>query len=371
MTERGKLQYLDVSGFKSIEKSSIYLRDLNILIGANGSGKSNFIGIFRLLHEIADKNLQFYVAQQLGADKLLFFGSKRTDVIDIYLKFSPNDYRVRLSPDVAGGLIIQQERGGFDGREVGYSGGFKHFDLAKPGSRETGLPTPAEWTTTASRPSISQYIANYLRDWKVYHFHDTSESARIKQPGRIHDRRALLPRGENLAAFLRSIRETDAYALIVRTIQRVAPFFLDFTLEPEKDNPGQIRLRWRHRGSEETFDASDLSDGTLRFICLTTLLLQPALPRTILLDEPELGLHPHALQILAGMMRTASSKTQIIASTQSVTLANQFSWEDLIVVDRFEDASRFRRLKTEDVAEWLDDYALGELWEKNILGGTP
>lgn len=371
MTDLGKLQYIQVSGFKSIKKSSIYLHDLNILIGANGSGKSNFIGIFRFLHEIANQNLQFHVAQQLGADKLLFFGRKRTDVIEIYLKFRPNDYRVRLAPDVAGGLIIARERGGFDGGQIGYFGGTQRFNLAKPGARESGLPDPAEWPSTSSRPSISEYIASYLRDWKVYHFHDTSESARINQPGRIHENRILLPRGENLAAFLRSIRNTGAYTLIVRTIQRVAPFFLDFVLEPEQDSPEQVRLRWRHRGSDETFEASDLSDGTLRFICLTTLLLQPALPRTILLDEPELGLHPHALQILAGMLRIASSKTQIIASTQSVTLANQFSWEDLIVVDRVQDASRFRRLKSEDVEQWLDDYAIGELWEKDILGGTP
>jgi predicted ATPase len=371
MTDLGKLQYMQVSGFKSIENARIYLHDLNILIGANGSGKSNFIGVFRFLHEIANRNLQFCVSQQLGADKLLFFGRKRTNLIEIYLKFSPNDYRVRLAPDVAGGLIIQQERGGFYGGDMGYSGGTQKFDLAKPGARESGLPSPDEASLTSNRPSIPAYIAAYLRDWKVYHFHDTSESARIKQPGRYYERRILLSHGENLAAFLRSIRDTGAYALIVRTIQRVAPFFLDFVLEPEQDNPGQIRLRWRHRGSDETFDASDLSDGTLRFICLTTLLLQPALPRTILLDEPELGLHPHALQILAGMLRSASSKTQIIASTQSVTLANQFSWKDLIVVDRVDDASRFRRLKEKDIEQWLDDYAVGELWEKNILGGTP
>lgn len=151
----------------------------------------------------------------------------------------------------------------------------------------------------------------------------------------------------------------------------MAPFFLDFVLEPESDNPRQIRLRWRHRGCDDTFDAADFSDGTLRFICLTTLLLQPRLPTIILLDEPELGLHPYALQLLAAMMRTASGQTQIIASTQSVTLANQFSWEDLIVVDLIADASRFRRLNAEELDQWLDDYAIGELWEKNILGGTP
>jgi predicted ATPase len=91
----------------------------------------------------------------------------------------------------------------------------------------------------------------------------------------------------------------------------------------------------------------------------------------ILLDEPELGLHPHALYLLAGMMRATSSRTQIIASTQSVTLANQFTWEDLIVVDRVNDASQFRRLNEAEIAAWLDEFSIGELWEKNIIGGTP
>jgi predicted ATPase len=305
------------------------------------------------------------VSQQLGADKLLFFGRKRTQALTIYLKFKPNAYAATLVPDAAGSLLFKQEYCEFFGTEIQYAGGTKTQSLASPGARESGLPDQPHTVSPAG------HVAGYLGDWKVYHFHDTSESAKVKQPGRIYETDILLPNADNLAAFLRSIRETPAYKLIVRIIQRVAPFFLDFVLEPEMDNRSQIRLRWRHRGSEETFDANDFSDGTLRFICLATLLLQPNLPTVILLDEPELGLHPYALQILAGMMRTASEKTQIIASTQSVTLANQFSWEDLIVVDRVADASRFRRLTAAEVEQWLDEYAIGELWEKNILGGMP
>lgn len=365
MAHLGQLDRIKVTGFKSIEELDLRLKNLNILIGANGAGKSNFIGLFKFVHEIRRKNLQFFVSQQLGADKLLFFGRKRTGALDISLEFTPNAYHAILAPDASGGLLFQKEYCQFFGHKIKYSGGTKTQQLASPGARESGLPDQPHTASAAG------HVAGYLSDWKVYHFHDTSESAKVKQPGRIRETDILLPNADNLAAFLRSIRETPAYKLIVRTIQRVAPFFLDFVLEPETDNPAQIRLRWRHRGSEETFDASDFSDGTLRFICLATLLLQPNLPTVILLDEPELGLHPYALQILAGMMRTASDKTQIIASTQSVTLANQFSWEDLIIVDRVADASRFRRLKAAEIEQWLDEYAVGELWEKNILGGTP
>lgn len=361
----GKLDRMRIAGFKSIEYLELELKPLNVLIGPNGAGKSNFIGFFKLVNQILAKNLQFHVAQQLGADKLLFFGRKRTPALDFYLEFTPHAYEARLVPDATGGLVFEKENCLFFGDRIGYSGGTKTLSLAPPGARESGLPEQPHTSSPAG------HVARYLSDWKVYHFHDTSESARVKQPGRIDETDRLLPHAENLAAFLRLIRKTPAYQLIVRNIQRVAPFFLDFVLEPEKDNPKLIRLRWRHRGSEDTFDASDLSDGTLRFICLTTLLLQPNLPTIILLDEPELGLHPHALHLLAGMMRTVSSKTQIIVSTQSVTLANQFSWDDLIIVERINDASHFRRLSEPEVAAWLDEFAIGELWEKNVIGGTP
>jgi predicted ATPase len=369
MGRRGRLNRLKVDGYKSIEHLDLCLKPLNILLGANGAGKSNFIGLFKFVNQLVNKNLQFHVAQQLGADKLLFFGRKRTSALTIDLHFTPNAYSVTLAPDAAGGLLFQEEICKFFGHSIGYSGGTQHYHLGTPGARESALESALP--DQPHTKDATGHIVGYLRDWKVYHFHDTSESARVKQPGRIDETAVLLPQADNLAAFLRALRDTPAYALIVRTIQRVAPFFLDFVLEPEPDNSRQIRLRWRHRGSDDTFDAGDFSDGTLRFICLTTLLLQPRLPTIILLDEPELGLHPYALQLLAGMMRTASGQTQIIASTQSVTLANQFSWEDLIVVDLIADASRFRRLNAEELDQWLDDYAVGELWEKNILGGTP
>lgn len=265
-------------------------------------------------------------------------------------------------------MIFESESCQFFGSEVGYLGGTKSFSLAKAGSEESGLPSQPG-TRTAP-----EHVVRYLRDWKVYHFHDTSETAKVKQPGNIRDAARLRPDASNLAAFLYFVRygrKSPAYEKIVSTIQRVAPFFHDFVLEPEPDNANSIRLRWKHRGTDAYFDASDLSDGTLRFICMATLLLQPELPTIILLDEPELGLHPYAIQLLASIMRSTASETQIIASTQSVTLANQLDHQDLIVVDRVEEASRFRRLSDDEVKPWLDEYGVGDLWEKNLIGGTP
>lgn len=169
------------------------------------------------------------------------------------------------------------------------------------------------------------------------------------------------------------VRQTGKpeYRQIVETVQRVAPMFHDFILEPEGASAKTIRLRWKHRGIDTPFDVSQLSDGTLRFICLATLLLQPEPPKVIVLDEPELGLHPYAIQLLAAMMRSAAARTRIVAATQSVTLANQFGPEDLIVVETRDNASHFERLSTDGLAQWLDEYRMGDLWEKNLIGGNP
>ena len=165
---------------------------------------------------------------------------------------------------------------------------------------------------------------------------------------------------------------TKNYEEIIKTIQLIAPYFLDFVLKPQEGNEEQIILKWQQKGCEDIFNASQLSDGTLRFICLATLLLQPheLQPATIIVDEPELGLHPYAITIFAEMVRELSAEKQIIISTQSVELLNEFDVEDVVVVDRGENGSEFRRLDAEALEIWLkEDYALGDLWKKNILGG--
>lgn len=217
------------------------------------------------------------------------------------------------------------------------------------------------------------YLRNFLNSFTVYHFHDTSLSSPMRQLSRIGDNEYLRHDGSNLAAFLYRLKNKDAkaYNLIEGTIRAIAPYFKEFKLIPNKIMEGYIGLEWEERDTDMYLDATNFSDGTLRFIALATLLLQPDAPETIIIDEPELGLHPAAMVKLAAMIKKASVNTQIIIATQSVALINNFSIDDLIVVGRNDNQSAFYRLNQEDFSQWLEEYSVGELWEKNIIGGRP
>jgi len=349
------LQKLTISGYKSIRSiENLELRPLNVLIGANGAGKSNFISFFKLLHELIEGRLQLHVAQQGGPDALLHYGRRVTPKLEARLSFSNNDYSFTLVPTADNRLVFASE----------------------------SLPpsTTSDWVTFPGRPESAAYslrdrhhLASVIQGWRVYHFHDTSEVANVKRVGAVNDNLFLRSDAGNLAALLYRLQaESPAeYERIQDCVRLVMPSFDDFLLRPSPLEPNSIALEWREQGSDYPFMAHHLSDGTLRFICLATLLLQPNLPATVLIDEPELGLHPYAIQMLASLLRSASTRTQLIIATQSVLLIDQLELEDLIVVERSGGASTFKRLQRAEFAHWLEDYSLGELWTKNILGGRP
>lgn len=364
-----ELDYISVSGFKSIASiEKLQLGAINVVIGPNGAGKSNFIGVFSFLNAIREGRLQDYVTKAGGAEKILYFGSKTTKKIDFHLSFNEqvNQYSLSLSPTENDNLFPSEERVYFwDKARYPKAPYVKSVDRR---GNEAGISDQAKKGT-------AYWVRQHLGNWRVYHFHDTSTSSPMKKTTDLGDNRFLRPDGSNLAAFLYYLRQKheSSYSLIVRTVQRVTPFFDDFLLEPLKLNPGKIRLEWRHKNSDQYFDASSLSDGTLRFIGLSTLLLQPDnyRPQVILVDEPELGLHPYAITMLASMVKAASEKTQVILSTQSPLLLDQFQPEDVLVADRDGDSTHFTRLDSEKLSAWLDEYSLGQLWEKNELGGRP
>jgi len=366
METLGRLDKLKINGYKSIKSLEVSFSSINILIGANGAGKSNFIGFFNFVRKLAEKELELYVAQLGGANKILHFGKKFTKELSFSMLFNPNGYEATLIADDNDCLFFKNESGYFFADQINYFGGNKKYPLSNTGGKESKLPKNFTYHPLG-------YVVRYMKDWKVYHFHDTSKSSPMKQPCNINNYYSLAVDGGNLPAFLYFIKNhhEDSYTKIVKTVQRVAPFFHDFILEPDIANEDMIKLRWKHKGSDLYFDANDLSDGTIRFICLTTLLLQPNLPTMILLDEPELGLHPFALQILASLFRVASTKTQIIASTQSSTFADFFDIEDIIVADTKENATVLERLDRNEYKEWFEQYSIGEMWQKNLICGVP
>lgn len=217
------------------------------------------------------------------------------------------------------------------------------------------------------------YIRSFIKSFTVYHFHDTSLNSPMRRPCKIGDNDALRNDGSNLPAFLYrlSVMFPKDFNLIEGTIRSIAPYFKRFVLAPDRIMPGDIALEWEEVDSDMYLDATNLSDGTLRFIALATLLLQPAPPKTIIIDEPELGLHPAAINKLGALIRHAATKSQIIIATQAVSIVDCFTPQDIIVVDRNEGQSTFQRLDPQRCAAWLDDYSLGEMWEKNIIGGQP
>ena len=217
-------------------------------------------------------------------------------------------------------------------------------------------------------------VRDAVSSWTVYHFHDTSSLAPMRRDQSLRDYERLRPDAANIAAFLLHLKETKPgnYELIRDTVRLIAPFFDDFALRPQTKGPNElVRLEWQQKGSDFPFQPYQLSDGTLRFICLATALLQPNLPATVVIDEPELGLHPDAISILAGLIESAAERTQVIITTQSVTLVDCFEPQQIIVVNRRDGRSEFERLDPHALSAWLEDYSVGELWQMNVVRGGP
>lgn len=369
------LKSLALSGYRSYDSdlagNKIKLNDVNIIIGANGAGKSNLISFLEMVSFMMTRGLRNYTARQGGAQSLFYFGAGRTERIEGELQIHDTDgskentYSFGLERSAGDQLYFAWEKVAYQDKwhckPYERQWGVGHFEAGLSG----------EWDATA------RILRNYLERLRVFHFNDTSINARIRSTVRTTDAAYLRSDGGNIAAFLYQMRENQAYISyyerIIRHIRMILPQFFDFVLEP--DGNGYLSLNWRQEGAEEVFGPYQFSDGALRFVALTTLLLQPAktAPMTIILDEPEIGLHPYAISLLAKEIRMASRTSQIIVSTQSPLLLNEFSCEDIITAeyDSIRQRSTLRRHREENLREWLQDYTLGELWEKNVLGGLP
>lgn len=370
MSTKNPIRKLTIYGFKSIKSlPELRLGALNVLIGPNGVGKSNFVSYFRMLGEMVELRLQKWTVGQGSADRIMSYGLKETSKIKSFVEFGLNGYEFELEPTVDGGFVFSEEKLFFDGPLFG-----KKWISIGSGNKESNLKKTYE---DSKKNSEADYCYSSISSWRIFHFHDTSETAGVKRFGSIDDSEQLRSDASNLAAFLYRLSNDvpDVYSQIRKTVQLAIPFFDDFVLKPRKSraesDDEQIRLLWRQKESNYAMWPSQLSDGSIRFICLVTALLQPDPPSTIIIDEPELGLHPYAITLLASLLRSASSRMQVIVSTQSVPLVNQFSIDDLIVVEREKGGTVFRRHDSDEFERWLEEYSVGELWEKNVLGGRP
>ncbi len=309
--------------------------------------------------------MQTYVEQNGFANTFFHFGSKKTPKIKINLDVGDNGYYAQFVHGEANDALV------FEQEYCTFKGSTKTFPI-KGKLGESGLLPESE----ALNPSVRNYTRAYLDSCLVYHFHDTSRTAGFKQAQNKSSNSYLQSDAANIAPFLYYLKEIEpeSYQEIVTTIQTIAPFFHDFYLVPRgKEGDESILLRWLHREHDAPLSASQLSDGTARFICLATLFLQPESlrPKTLVLDEPELGLHPAALEVLAEIIKSTAKTTQIICSTQSVTFANFFEPDDFIVVDQHKGVSEFKRLESSELKHWLEDYQMGDIWLKNLIGGRP
>ena len=348
---------ITIRGYKSIGDATVELRPINILIGANGAGKSNFLSFFDFLNNLYHQDLKEYVALNGGIDKMLFQGRKVTEVVSAYLSFKGQlyAYSFTLKHNDISFIFVEEEL----------------WYTRTPHSIST-FNTEAHIKYEAS--SQASYVRRHLNNIKKHHFHDTGRNSPFNKLNHIEsDIFYLYERGGNIAAFLYHIRETDliVYRRIIKTIQSIAPCFSDFFLQPNAEN--YIRLQWKDKHSSAIYGVNDLSDGTIRFIALAVLFMQPNLSNTLIIDEPELGLHPTAIAKLAGMMKSAATRgTQVIVATQSSDLISYFSPEDIITVDMEDGASTFNRLSEDDLSVWLEEYSLGDLWKRSVIaGGQP
>ena len=364
VVEKRPIDKLTIKGFKSLQDVELELGKLNVLIGPNGAGKSNLVSFFEMLRRLVERRLQIWVGKRGGADRILTFGASRTPKLESNLSFGDTTYSFALEHTDDDRFLFTEERLYQllkDSREewmLGGEGGHSESNF------QPELPSSGPHTT-------AKVFRDSVTNCKTYHFHDTGETAPVKLTASLHDHQYLRHDASNLAAYLYFLEQghKGVYEQIIQTVRLAIPFFDDFFLLSEPLNPDSIMLKWRQRESDYPFLASQLSDGSLRFICLVTALMQPDPPSTIIIDEPELGLHPYAISLLGSLLDSASERMQVIVATQSPQLLDEFSVDNLITVELQEGVSVFKRLKEDDFSYWLEDYSVGELWDKNVLGG--
>ncbi len=372
-----RIEKVQVRGFRSLADVQISkLPAVTVLIGANGSGKSNFVRFFEMLSwMLKSGQLGEFVARHGGADDQLFGGSKHTHRLEASVSIRTtsglNDYKFVLTHAHPDRLIFIDEAFRFSRAGYGTEADWQHLHS---GHSEARIVEAAQLGTySAVNQTTASVLVHLLGDCGTYQFHDTSSDSSFKKLCDVEDNNSLRSHGGNLAAVLYRLEREDIgrFKIICRHVGRILPVFDRFAIE---ESFGRVSLRWKAKGIDKTFGAHLTSDGSLRFFALVTLLNLPSemLPNVILLDEPELGLHPAAIGLIAGMIRQLRYEKQVIVATQSPLLVDEFGLEEIMVLDLDDGKTSLRKLNQEEYGVWLEqDYTSGQLWQKNLLGGRP
>ena len=374
-TSPARIESVRIRGFRSLR--DVELSDLPrtaVLIGANGSGKSNVIRFFEMLSwMLRSRRLGEFIEMQGGADDQLFRGMRTTPRMEAEIRLraagGDNDYRFALSHAAPDRFFFSEEMFRFNREGLPGDAPWQSLDS---GHREAMIVEAAQSSAPEVNPTTASVITNMLRSCSVYQLHDTSETSSFKMNWDSEDNVRLRSHGGNLAAVLHRLEREDIrrFDLICGHIGRILPVFDRFAIE---ESYGRVLLRWKAKGSDKTFGAHLTSDGSLRFFALVTLLNLPPemLPGVILLDEPELGLHPAAITLIGEMIKSLAEERQIIVATQSPLLVDAFGLDEILVLELEGGETVIRRLDADDYRTWLDEFSTGELWQKNLLGGRP
>lgn len=348
-----------IQGFRSLrEVSKLKLTRLSVLAGLNGTGKSNVLRFFELLSEFQSRKTQHCLRQRTFENDKIFNRINDTVCLIqsiIFIKSAEGhyDYRFTLKQDHSNAPQLLEEA-------------YRHVDTLQSQTAEWKMPPvlasgslPQECSDSAVRT-----IRHLFRHCFLYWFPGALDSATIYQRCDIQDCMRLRPNGSNLAAILYDLHENDyaRYRLIGDQIRRVVPAFEEFVFEPAGDTVG---LCWKSRGIDKVFTSTHTSNSTLRLFCLVTLLNLPddRLPALLLLDEPDSGLHPHAVRLIGSMIRRVSEKHQVILTTQSPCLVDCFDLESLLIADYRNGETILKNIDKAKYREWLDNgYRPSDIW---------
>lgn len=331
-----QLRSISIEGFKSIKSIvDLKMKPLNVIIGSNDTGKSNFLDFFKMLRAVGEGTLDAWTILEDGQDAVFHNGIDNTKEIIGELAFDNDLLKIRLGMNKYNKRIfLPPVIHGQTQENLGFLSGIRCY------------------------PPYNHLPGYRSHDIGCLDCYD------ITQP---------LPDLFSLAPALYAISRTDKKILyrIEQIIRFVSPSFDGFVFDDQAQVHHQpfVQMRWKRKGSEQTIALDKMSHGTLRFAVLATALMQPVMPPMILIESPELDLGPRAIAILADLFRAASEQTQIIVVTQSSALVDHLDIENLIVAENIRiDGTQLMRPKAEEYAEWLKDYSLGELWRKNVFG---